>query len=209
MATHQNIRYLQQRASQNGLVIHLGSLHFKAKKNDIEELLKEHGFDKCTFFWPDMPPNQPGEHKGWCRVQFAEKKIAESAKSALQNMRLMGRPIKIGSIENTAVSTDQVIRWLRITLLLMLPRLLLKHQSELKPTPRQLSSRNPRRILLHRPSLSLASSFKRRYPSQYKLLWGPLLLFRRELPLLLLQQQWCRRPMTRPLRRWRLLGPCA
>jgi RNA recognition motif-containing protein len=126
MATHQSIRYLQQRASQNGLVIHLGSLNFKAKKTDIEKLFKERGFDKCTFFWPDMPPNQPGEHKGWCRVQFAEKEVAERAKSALQNTPLMGRPIKIGSIENTAVSTDRGTRWPRITLLLMLPRLLLK-----------------------------------------------------------------------------------
>lgn len=162
MATHQSIKYLQQRASQNGLVIHLGSLNFKAKKTDVEKLLKEHGFDKCTFFWPDLPPNQPGEHKGWCRVQFAEKRIAECAKSALQNTPLMGRPIKIGSIENNAVSSDQGMQWPRITLLLMLPRLLLKLlHNELKPTPRQLPSRNPRRIHLHRPSLSLASLSKR------------------------------------------------
>jgi hypothetical protein len=102
---------MQQRASQNGLLIHLGSLHFKAKKIDIEKHLKERGFDECTFFWPDVPPNYPGEHKGWCRVQFAEKEVAERAKSALHDTLLIGRPIKIGSIENTAVSTDRGTRW--------------------------------------------------------------------------------------------------
>lgn len=110
MDTHRSIRYLQQSTSQNGLVIHLGSLNFKAKKTDVERLFKEHGFDECTFFWPDVPPNQLSDHKGWCRVQFAEKEVAERAKSALQNKPLMGRPIKIGQIENTAVSADQGTR---------------------------------------------------------------------------------------------------
>lgn len=108
MATHQSLKYLQQRASHSGLVIHLGSLNFKAKKTDVENFFKERGFDRCTFFWPDVPPNQPGEHKGWCRVQFAEKEAADRAKSASQNTPLMGRPMKIGVIENTVVITVQI-----------------------------------------------------------------------------------------------------
>jgi hypothetical protein len=108
MATHQNIKDLAPRALQDGLVIHLRDLHFKAKKTDLENLLKRHGFDQCNFFWPAPPPNQLSEQPGWCRVQLADKETAELAKSALQNVRLIGRPIKIGTIANTAVSIERV-----------------------------------------------------------------------------------------------------
>lgn len=109
MADHQSIKQLRQSACQDGRVIHLANLNLVSKKTDVERLVRERGFSRCTFFWIDMPPNEPRQHKGWCRVQFADKETAEAAKSALENASLKGRPIKIGTIPSTAVSKIKVV----------------------------------------------------------------------------------------------------
>ncbi|KAF7543824.1 hypothetical protein G7Z17_g10423 [Cylindrodendrum hubeiense] len=106
MSTHKSIRFLPPRAVQTGSVIHLGNLHFKAKKTDVEHVLKDKGFSTCCFYWPDVPTTDPNEHKGWCRVLFLDHDTAERAKSALHDALLKGRPIKIGTINLSSPSSS-------------------------------------------------------------------------------------------------------
>jgi hypothetical protein len=50
MATHQSIRQLQQSACQDSRVIHLANLNLVSKKTDVERLVRERGFHRCTLF---------------------------------------------------------------------------------------------------------------------------------------------------------------
>lgn len=106
-ATDKKIRQLRHIAIQNGFVIQLGSLHFMAKKTDLEQLLKDRGSKDAYSSGPSHLPLLPGEHPGWCRVQFADKNMAECAKGTLNNVRLRERPMKIGFIKSPAVSIPQ------------------------------------------------------------------------------------------------------
>ncbi len=105
MATHQSIRDLHLRAVQNGLVIHLHSLHFKAKKTDVEQAARNCGFDRCTFHWAEVASTNTNEHNGWCRIQFPDRDTAKRATSPLNDAPLMGINMKTGTLGNTAVST--------------------------------------------------------------------------------------------------------
>ncbi|KAK7422563.1 hypothetical protein QQX98_001586 [Neonectria punicea] len=109
MPTHNNIRSLPLPAIQSGLVVHLLNLDFNAKKTDIEQILRDHGFEGCILYWAHPTKGHRGEHMGWCRVQFVDKDTAERARSALAHASFKGRPLKIGHVTVPTVLSRPVL----------------------------------------------------------------------------------------------------
>lgn len=103
MSSHQNQQGFSQKAASDGLVIHLANLHFKAKKAEIEKLLRDQGFQNCVFHWPKLDKNVAEEHKGWCRVEFADQAMAAKARETLPTVNFRGRKLKIGQIPTSSV----------------------------------------------------------------------------------------------------------
>jgi hypothetical protein len=95
-SNHKSIGTFHTKAINQGQVIHLGNLHFKATKAQVEQKLKEQGFNGCTFYWLDLPDDS---HKGWCHVQFADKATAERAMAILPKASINGRLVKAGPIK--------------------------------------------------------------------------------------------------------------
>lgn len=94
MSVHRSIGDMPRRACEDGLIVHLSNIHFKVDKNTVEQAVRGIGFERCIFFWLDLPE---GEHKGWCFVQFPGKKTAAIAMRALNDVFLKGRPLKTGN----------------------------------------------------------------------------------------------------------------
>ncbi|KAH8879243.1 hypothetical protein GQ53DRAFT_834304 [Thozetella sp. PMI_491] len=100
MSAHKSINQLDQAVTQEGRAIYLGNLNFRAKKADVEQLLRDRGFDNCTFYWPDL--QGPGQnHTGWCLVQFGDKDTAECAMAKLSQALLAGRAMNTGPPKRT------------------------------------------------------------------------------------------------------------
>lgn len=102
MSSHYNLRDQPAEAVKDGRVLHVGNLHFKMKKPELEKLLQDQGFSGCLFYWPD-PKNADEEHLGWCRVQFVDKVTAERARASLSKYAFKGRQLKVGLPGNPSV----------------------------------------------------------------------------------------------------------
>lgn len=95
MSSHYNLRDQPAEAVKDGRVLHVGNLHFKMKKPELEKLLQDQGFSGCLFYWSN-PKNVDEEHLGWCRVQFVDRVTAEKARASLSELTVRGRQLKVG-----------------------------------------------------------------------------------------------------------------
>ncbi|KAI1255944.1 hypothetical protein MGN70_002103 [Eutypa lata] len=95
MSSHYNLRDQPAEAVKDGRVLHVGNLHFKMKKPELEKLLQDQGVSGCLFYWSN-PKNVDEEHLGWCRVQFVDRVTAEKARASLSELTVRGRQLKVG-----------------------------------------------------------------------------------------------------------------
>ncbi|KAK0381127.1 modin [Colletotrichum limetticola] len=87
----------QPAALEDGRRIYLGNLLYSIQPVDIEEMLKDNGFEGYEKIHISMDPVS-ARNPGYCFVDFAERADAERALSSL-DARLRGRPLKVGPCE--------------------------------------------------------------------------------------------------------------
>ncbi|KAG7039187.1 modin [Colletotrichum scovillei] len=87
----------QPAALEEGRRIYLGNLLYSIQPVDIEEMLKDNGFEGYEKIHISMDPVS-ARNPGYCFVDFAERADAERALSSL-DARLRGRPLKVGPCE--------------------------------------------------------------------------------------------------------------
>lgn len=105
--THFGPDFLKAKAAQR--VVHLGSLHFKAKPQEIEAAAQAMlPGAQCAFYWLALPADYSGEHKGWCEVAFEDVDMANRALAAWTSLKIRGRLVKAQRPRTTGSHTSPV-----------------------------------------------------------------------------------------------------
>ncbi|KAL2882724.1 hypothetical protein SGCOL_001935 [Colletotrichum sp. CLE4] len=87
----------QPAALEEGRRIYLGNLLYSVQPAEIEDMLKDNGYEGYEKIHISMDPVS-ARNPGYCFVDFAEREDAERALSSL-DARLRGRPLKVGPCE--------------------------------------------------------------------------------------------------------------
>ncbi|KAJ4320131.1 hypothetical protein N0V84_006018 [Fusarium piperis] len=95
MSRHLGYSKLSQQAILQDRMLYLLRLHKKAGEIEVEELLRRHGFNDCTFYWDDTYPffRSSTKHMGYCIVEFPDKVTRDRAMSQLQGVEFKSKRI--------------------------------------------------------------------------------------------------------------------
>lgn len=81
------------KAISEGRRIYLGNLLYRAKPEDIEELLATNGLSPCEKIHISIDAFS-GRNPGYCFIEFADRDAAATAMVTLDEKLLLGRPVK-------------------------------------------------------------------------------------------------------------------
>jgi RNA recognition motif-containing protein len=86
----------QRDALAEGRRIYLGNLLYSVKPADVEDLMRQSGFDQSFEKLHISVDPVSGRNPGYCFVEFTTREEADRALDSLQGASLFHRPVKVG-----------------------------------------------------------------------------------------------------------------